>query len=132
MHTRGKITGLMVVAALLLLLPALGQARTSFLAKGRTIAIRKQIAGKLNKLNLMHVGNRIRSQDIRIRTKIVKEQRIGAQQRTVKWRHKTGIVAGNTRSFTPIVPNGGRYTTVKDLNLTLVPRGGLRPPPALR
>lgn len=118
----------LLAAAALLVLPTSGQARPGFLAKGRTKAIRTHIAGKLNKLNLMHVGNTIRSQDIRIRTRRVKEQRIGAQQRFVRWRHKTGIVAGTTRSLTPVVPNGGRHTTITRLKLTLVPRGGLRRP----
>lgn len=130
-HRFGKQLLLASIAAALLL-PTIGQAQTSFLAKGRTKAIRTHVASSLNRMNLMHVGSRIRSQDVRIRTCRVTEQRIGAQQRTVKWRHKTGIVAGTTRAFTPIVPNGGRHTTITNLRLTLVPRGGLLPPPRLR
>ena len=123
-------------AAALFLLPSLGEARGFGLARGRTKAIKTQLARKINARNMMHVG-KIKATDLRIRTKRVKLPRgrryiVGSQHRSVKWKLKTNIHRGTAKSFTPIVPNGGRHTSIGQFRITVQPRGGIRPPAAHR
>jgi len=115
---------------LCLLAPAVSEASGFGLAKGRTKAIRTQIAQKLNQKRLFNVP-RIKSSDVRIRTKRIKAPAgrryiIGSQHHNVTWKVKTGIVAGKAKSYTPIVPNGGRHTRVGNLRILKMPRAALR------
>jgi hypothetical protein len=105
-------------------------ARADFsMSKGRTVAIRQQLAKRINKDNLMHVGQ-VRPQDLRIRTRSVQPTYrnmcgmmiIGADNRNVSWRHKTGILRGQAKAHTPVLGNGGRLTTISNFKYTLMPR----------
>jgi hypothetical protein len=124
-----KTIGTTIAALAAVLILASGPARADFMSKGRTIAIRQQLAKRINKDNLMHVGQ-VRSQDIRIRTKKVQPTYrnmcgmmiLGSDNRAVTWRHKTGILAGQARSHTPVVGNGGRLTSISSFKYTLMPR----------
>ena len=123
-------------AAALFLLPTLAEARGFGFARGRTKAIKTQLAKKINARRMMHVP-RIKPSDLRIRTRVAKTPPgrryiIGSQHRNVKWKIKSNILRGTAKSFTPIVPNGGRHTSIGQFRITVAPRGGLKPPAARR
>ncbi len=113
----------------------MGEARGFGLARGRTKAIKTHLAKKINARRMMHVP-RIRATDLRIRTRRVKTPAgrryiVGSQHRSVKWKLKSNILRGTAKSYTPIVPNGGRHTSVGQFKITMMPRG-LRPTAARR
>ena len=132
MKARRKILATLALAAMVAT-PALSSAAGFTLGKGRTRAIRTAIAKQINTDNLMHVGNKIRSQDIRIRTKREKMGTgpvycIGSDNRSVTWRHATNIVQGTAKSHTPVIPNGGKLTSISGFKYTSIPRSILPPP----
>ncbi len=117
--------------AALFLMPSAGEARGLGMARGRTKAIKVRLAKQINKRNMRHIGNKVKPSDIRIRTKRVSTPKgrryiVGSSHRSVKWKLKSGILRGTARSMTPVVPNGGRHTSIRDFRITLMPRGGIK------
>ena len=134
MQASGRLFIAAAVAALFLI-PTVSEARGFGLARGRTKAIKTQLARKINARNMMHVG-KIKATDLRIRTRRVKlpagrRYIVGSQHRDVKWKLKSKILRGTAKSFTPIVPNGGRHTSIGQFRITVAPRS-LTPPSARR
>ncbi len=124
---RSRILIVGAATALLLLGSSLAQARGLGMAKGRTHAIKTQIAKRLTHRKLMHVG-KVRPSDVRIRTRLIKPAKgqptlIGSQARKVTWKLKSNILSGTAKSFTPVVPNGGRHTRLGSFLITKMPRG---------
>ena len=131
MQASGRLFFAAAIAALFLI-PSVGEARGFGLAQGRTRAIKVQLAKKINARRMMHVP-RIKATDLRIRTRRVKAPAgrryiMGSQHRDVNWKLSSNILRGTAKSYTPIVPNGGRHTTLGQFRITVQPRGGLRPP----
>lgn len=129
---RGRsVLFLAAAVAVMMLAPPAAEARGSFLAKGRTTAIKTHLAKQINKRNLMHVGNKVKPSDLRIRTKRISTPRgrpliIGSAHRSVTWKLRTGILRGTARAMTPVVGRGGYHTSIRDFRITLVPRGGVK------